>query len=148
MQNKYAGDVGDFGKFGLLRNIARSGLIIGVNWYLVADELHNNDGKFIESLKKPDFKECDDELLNKLNYVASSNQRSVYILESLNLIPNAIYYNEEDLCTSHFFGLKFVRYSTRYYFFFIQPKHVKQVQEAVNCLLNSKWSLHFKSLPL
>ena len=33
MQNRYAGDVGDFGKIGLLRQIKRSELDIGVNWY-------------------------------------------------------------------------------------------------------------------
>ena len=47
MQNRYAGDVGDFGKLGMLRAIASSAMKIGVNWYLVPDEGHNDDGKHI-----------------------------------------------------------------------------------------------------
>ena len=39
MQNKYVGDVGDFGKYGLLRRLAcpeftESPLSLGVIWYL------------------------------------------------------------------------------------------------------------------
>ena len=37
MQNRYAGDVGDFGKIGLLRQLAAAGYHIGVNWYLAPD---------------------------------------------------------------------------------------------------------------
>ena len=33
MQNRYTGDIGDFGKLGLLRQLSRTGLSIGVNWY-------------------------------------------------------------------------------------------------------------------
>ena len=33
MQDRYAGDIGDFGKFGLLRALSSAGLSIGVNWY-------------------------------------------------------------------------------------------------------------------
>lgn len=44
MQNRYAGDIGDFGKFGLLRALRGSGLSIGVNWYLVPDETRIGDG--------------------------------------------------------------------------------------------------------
>ena len=43
MQNRYTGDIGDFGKLGLLRVLQESGLTIGVNWYLVPDENHNSD---------------------------------------------------------------------------------------------------------
>jgi hypothetical protein len=38
MQDRYAGDVGDFGKLGMLRKIAYSGLKIGVNWYLAYNQ--------------------------------------------------------------------------------------------------------------
>ncbi len=54
MQNRYTGDIGDFGKLGLLRALRASGLSIGVNWYLVPDEGHNNDGKHT---KYPELKE-------------------------------------------------------------------------------------------
>lgn len=44
MQNRYVGDIGDFGKLGLLRQLHKTGLSIGVNWYLTPDETHNGDG--------------------------------------------------------------------------------------------------------
>ena len=32
MKNQYFGDVGDYGKYGLLRFIAKRGVSIAVNW--------------------------------------------------------------------------------------------------------------------
>ena len=33
MQDRYAGDIGDFGKFALLKALSSAGFKIGVNWY-------------------------------------------------------------------------------------------------------------------
>jgi len=93
MQNRYAGDVGDFGKLGLLRQIARSELGIGVNWYLTPDENHNADGKHIGYTTDPRYTGCDNSLRNSLKAIVNS-QRSVSALETMNLIPNAVYYHE------------------------------------------------------
>lgn len=95
MQDRYAGDVGDFGKIGMLRKIAESDLSIGVNWYLTyKPEEHNNaDGKHLGYLSDSIFKGCDDELLQSLNSIANGT-RSVAALENANLIPNAYYYSE------------------------------------------------------
>jgi hypothetical protein len=60
MQNTYAGDVGDFRKIGLLRQIKRSELGIGVNWYLAPDENHKANGKHIGYTIDPRFNGCDD----------------------------------------------------------------------------------------
>ena len=38
MKNQYFGDVGDYGKYGLLRFIAKRGVTIAVNWYLTLDD--------------------------------------------------------------------------------------------------------------
>lgn len=48
MQNRYTADIGDYGKLGLLRCLEKTGLKIGVNWYLTPDEGHNEDGRFIQ----------------------------------------------------------------------------------------------------
>ncbi|MEA4831130.1 MAG: hypothetical protein VB118_00760 [Oscillospiraceae bacterium] len=95
MQDRYAGDVGDFGKIGILRILAGSNLRIGVNWYLVSDEVHNDDGKHIGYLSDSKFIGCDDELLGKLGYMVYGNQRSISMLENMNLISNAVYYNDQ-----------------------------------------------------
>jgi hypothetical protein len=58
VQNKYAGDVGDFGKYALLNFMQeKSGLSLGVVWYLVepdhTDGDHQaKDGKHISYLGK------------------------------------------------------------------------------------------------
>lgn len=95
MQDRYAGDVGDFGKIGMLRQIAEVGLKIGVNWYLTYKpaEHINADGKHIGYLNDVAFKGCDDELLKSL-YTITNGTRSIAALENAKLIPNAIYYKE------------------------------------------------------
>ncbi len=63
MQNSYTGDVGDIGKYGMLRAICRENdLRLGVNWYLVPDVGHNNDGKLTSYLmpnQEKKFRPCD-----------------------------------------------------------------------------------------
>jgi len=44
VQDRYAGDVGDFGKYGLLRALCKDDLSLGVVWYLVPDEEGTGDG--------------------------------------------------------------------------------------------------------
>lgn len=94
MQNRYAGDVGDFGKLGLLRCIASTGLFIGVNWYLVPDETHNDDGKHTGYIGDTKFRGCDDILLNKLKQIVDKRERTVLSLEAANLLPRTTYYNK------------------------------------------------------
>lgn len=93
MQNRYAGDVGDFGKLGLLRQIVSSEHRIGVNWYLAPDESHNADGKHIGYIMDKRYNGCDDALRDSLKEIVNS-QRSVSALEAMALIPNAIYFHE------------------------------------------------------
>lgn len=94
MQDRYAGDVGDFGKLGMLRQIASTGLKVGINWYRTykPEEHDNDDGKHIGYLNNKSFKECDDELFNMLRVIVEGN-RSVAALEKAKLIPNAQYYS-------------------------------------------------------
>lgn len=75
MQDRYFGDVGDYGKYGLLRALTGthpSGdrLSLGIVWYLTDDESHNNDGKHVRYLGEPRFGACDEELFRKLGATA------------------------------------------------------------------------------
>ena len=63
MQNRYTGDIGDFGKLGLLRVLQEAGFSIGVNWYLTPNEEHNQDGKHINY---EDLRFCDEALWAEL----------------------------------------------------------------------------------
>lgn len=44
MKNQYIGDIGDYGKYGMLRSLAMNGIKIGVNWYLCPND-NRTDGK-------------------------------------------------------------------------------------------------------
>ena len=92
MQNRYTGDVGDYGKIGLLRTLRDSGLSIGVNWYLVPNESHNDDGRYVQYLKDDSFRQCDEELWVKLNRIVSG-QRNVAMIQNAQLL-DADYYSE------------------------------------------------------
>lgn len=93
MQDRYAGDIGDYGKFGMLRALASKGLSIGVNWYKVEtlqDELGTNDGGKLIPTK---LATCDEELAAALRAVSMSACRSIELLEAGDLVPGARYWS-------------------------------------------------------
>lgn len=92
MQNRYVGDIGDYGKIGLLRTLAASGLNIGINWYLTPDENHNGDGRITYYLQQECFRKCDPALWESLRKIVYSGNRSVCALQSAQLLQ-AKYYN-------------------------------------------------------
>lgn len=92
MQNKYAGDVGDFGKFGLLRHLSRE-RAIGVVWYLYSNE-HNGDGGHVDYVNDQRYLICDPLLIRTLSRVIECKPRSVNQLEQACLIEKAQYHSE------------------------------------------------------
>ncbi len=97
MQNRYVGDIGDFGKLGLLRVLSRGGLSIGVNWYLTADEDNNGDGRHVGYLRKDEYRACDDALWHALKYIVESNRREIAALENGSIL-SATYYSVPLTC--------------------------------------------------
>ena len=93
MQNRYAGDIGDFSKLGLLRQLRKTGLSIGLNWYLTPDETHNTDGRFTQYLEKPEFHDIDEDLWHSLGKIVGEDWRSVEALE-IAFPQLAVYYHE------------------------------------------------------
>ena len=93
MQNRYAGDIGDFGKLGLLRMLQSEGLSVGVNWYLTPDESHNSDGRYVQYLRKNSYRDCDDSLWDALKVIVESGDRSVFSLQESGILE-AAYYSE------------------------------------------------------
>lgn len=107
MQDRYVGDVGDFGKYGLLRVL--SGLMgdprfkLGVVWYLFPNEDHNSDGKHLGYLLKPrDYRDCDEQLYDKLRNLLVDDlgqimkaNRLLSIAEKSGLLPDdTIFYSD------------------------------------------------------
>jgi len=76
MQDRYAGDVGDFVKLGLLRALS-PGRQLGVAWYRYPDENHNSDGRHISYLDKPDqYEHLDPSLFRHLRNI-TRDERSI-----------------------------------------------------------------------
>lgn len=94
MKNQYIGDIGDYGKYGLLRYLADRGIRIGVNWYLT-DNDGSPDGRFTDYLNKPENCVCDPELFDILQEIAFREDKSIQMVKDADLIPGAIYYSEK-----------------------------------------------------
>jgi hypothetical protein len=102
MQDRYAGDVGDFIKLGLLRHLAHdphSSFSLGLNWYRVPDESHNADGKHVAyldptSVRNRGLRACDPDLIVRLTKVVHG-RRLVEALERCGALPPATRTHEE-----------------------------------------------------
>lgn len=94
MQDRYAGDIGDFGKFSLLRYLFRNKQYkLGVIWYRYRNESHNDDGKHIDYFDKSEFNACDIKLIRELQKIVKT-KRSIRSLEKAKLLPdNTVYYS-------------------------------------------------------
>ena len=97
MKNQYAADLGDYGKYGLFRFLARKGIRIGVNWYLTADD-GTKDGKFtdyLENTRENGDMQYDAELFCALQAIAAKKEKKcVQDIEAGGLIPGAVFYSE------------------------------------------------------
>ena len=96
MQDRYAGDIGDFGKFGLLRALNAAGMSIGVNWYRTvpsASELARDDGRY--RIPQSLFY-CDVELAETLYEISRRDnpERCIKALEDAKIIDGAVYFSE------------------------------------------------------
>lgn len=98
VQDRYAGDLGDFLKLGLLRWLAappvgEAPLALGVVWYLADDEAHNEDGKHIAYLEPghrtaTHLRSLDTDLYDRLARAFGSGRRSVEQLEASGVLPS------------------------------------------------------------
>lgn len=92
MQDQYTCDIGDFGKYGMLRALIGGGLRLGVNWYLAPDEPHKPDGRKISYLdgsarNRQRFAACDPELYETLARLVRENQRNVAAIAKAGIFP-------------------------------------------------------------
>lgn len=98
MQDAYVGDIGDYGKYGLLRNISNTSLHLAINWYRAkpAEVNKQDDGKFINYLKQPEiYRKYDSELFDELFRIAiKEQQRKVEEIEAIDMIV-AYFFSKE-----------------------------------------------------
>lgn len=80
MQDRYAGDIGDYAKLALLRTLS-AGRTLGVAWYRYPGEDHNKDGRHTAYLEQPErWRHLDRELYDALASIVLK-ERSISALE-------------------------------------------------------------------
>jgi hypothetical protein len=91
VQDRYAGDLGDYLKFGLLRWLAPPEVPtsprLGVVWYRTADETHNADGKHITYLNpghrsSSRLRDLDPDLYDWLSCVVASERSTARLADA------------------------------------------------------------------
>jgi len=108
MQNCFVGDVGDFGKYGLLRALCQPAsdgnrsLSLGVVWYLVPDEGHNADGKHTGFLRlapanAAEYRDCDPFLYDRLREIVRREARHLASIRESGILPAGTVFFEEPL---------------------------------------------------
>ena len=84
VQDRYVGDIGDFGKYALLKALVGDELRLGVNWYLNAVEEANTDGRFTDYRR---MRQCDPALFDTLQDLVCRGKRSVAEVERAGVLP-------------------------------------------------------------
>lgn len=111
MQSKYVGDIGDFGKHGLLRYLSgltdpgtdEPDLRIGLVWYLTPDQCCNRDGRHVGYLEDTPrnrrvFEACDPFLWNALKEVVDNDRRCVHRIPTIDILPQGTTFYDAPLC--------------------------------------------------
>lgn len=113
MKDGYVGDIGDFGKYGLLRalcgdNQGPPDLGLGIVWCLNNDKEKakggglKKDGKFTEFLnenhpKKDLYRQCDERLYDTLADIVHNDRRKVASIRQSDLFPPGTVFHEPEL---------------------------------------------------
>lgn len=84
VQHRYTGDIGDFGKYALLKALAGNGLRLGINWFLNIEEEQNTDGRITDY---SELRHCDPALFDALQDIVQSGARSVAEVERRTILP-------------------------------------------------------------
>lgn len=97
MQDAYVGDIGDYGKYALLRQITANKLSLAVNWYKVVPlkKGMQNDGEYTNYLSKPEiYRDYDPVLFDALNEIVNiQNNRTIEQIEKSGLL-NTVFFSE------------------------------------------------------
>ncbi len=104
MQDRYVGDVGDFAKFALLRQLAgvqgaaTTSVRLGIVWCRFPNESHNEDGRHITYLRRAEYEHLDDELLTELRKIVASGRREITAIGSSGIMPKGTVFCGAQIC--------------------------------------------------
>lgn len=93
MKKQYIGDVGDYGKYGLLHFLKLSGINIGVNWYLTPDD-GRADGSHTEYLMDDRMKIYDPDVYNAMKHLAFREDKTIEMVEKISVLHGICFYHE------------------------------------------------------
>lgn len=97
MQDAFVGDIGDYGKYALLRHITENNLSLAVNWYKVVPlkKGKQDDGKHTEYLSNPEkYRNYDCALFDMLNEIVNIRKnRTIEQIEKSGLL-NAVFFSD------------------------------------------------------
>ncbi len=89
MKNQYVGDIGDYGKYGMLRSFAAAGICVGINWHLCPD-----DGKHTEYLSDDRMRAYDAEVYDAMKNLAFCDNKTVQMVEDSGILDGMFFYND------------------------------------------------------
>lgn len=113
MQDRYVGDIGDFGKYGLLSEIckkSKGSFRLGINWfYVTGEEKKRGDGRYIGYLsdENKDYRKyavCFPDLYDKLKGIVNGRRSIKEIEKGLILPKETIFYSNPLLPQKNPFG--------------------------------------------
>jgi hypothetical protein len=89
MQNRYVGDVGDFGKYALLRALCQPepSINLAVIWCLFPDESGNNDGRHVSYIRDQGFAQLDVRLHATLADIVTQSRRNIAAIGDSGCLP-------------------------------------------------------------
>ena len=93
MQDQYTGDIGDFIKYTLLRELG-AGRRLGFAWYLYPDG-GSGDGKHTEYLEDSEpWRKLNPDVFDAMKKIVNEKDRSVSAIEAAGLFPDAVFAGE------------------------------------------------------
>ncbi len=93
MKNQYIGDVGDYGKYALLREFLHAGVSVGINWYLTEKD-DSTDGSLIKYLKQDSLRKYDPDLFDILKDIAFKKTKNIGDIEKAGILPNTVFHHD------------------------------------------------------
>ena len=101
MQNRYVGDVGDYGKYALLRALCQPEpmITLAVIWCLFPNESFNNDGRHIHYLRDKRFAQLDRILYSKLANIIFQDRRSITAIGDSECLPASTVFCTDPIAT-------------------------------------------------
>lgn len=109
MRHNYVGDIGDYMKYSLLRQLAGNTGTghkrrLGIVWYLYEDPCKPTDGnhiKYLEPAQREKHRPTDPELYDKLQQLITEGDRHISAIRRRGILPADTVYYEEPLSLSH-----------------------------------------------